>query len=183
MAAMTTSGPVLKSAGRWLTAAGMLFIVLGALAMLEPAVAGLAVAILVGWLLVFAGAAHVVCAFGGGGAGRVLWQVLLAVLCVVGGFYFITHPLIGLGTLTLWLAAILVAGAIIEVVAYFAVRGEPGAGWRLVNALVTLLLGAMIWRNWPSSAVWAIGTLVGVNLMMTGFARLMLGTAARRAAG
>ena len=66
---------------------------------------------------------------------------------------------------------------------YFAARGEDGAsGWQLVNAGVTLFLGALIWLNWPSSSVWAIGTLVGVNLLMTGFSRLMLGSAARKLA-
>jgi uncharacterized membrane protein HdeD (DUF308 family) len=98
----------------------------------------------------------------------------------VGGGYFLTHPLLALGTLTLFLAAILLVEAVVEFAAYFATRGLPGSGWRLVNAIVTLLLGAMIWSNWPSSSVWAIGTIVGVNLLMTGFSRLMLGTASRR---
>jgi uncharacterized membrane protein HdeD (DUF308 family) len=64
--------------------------------------------------------------------------------------------------------------------AFFQTAGEPGRIWRLLNAVVTLLLGAMIWAQWPSSSVWAIGTIVGVNLIMTGFSRLMLGMMARR---
>ena len=175
-------GTIVKKAGGWLVAMGVVFVVLGVLAIIEPAVAGLAVAILVGWLLIFGGAAHVIAAFGGGGAGHVIRQVILAVIYVVGGFYFVTHPLLGLGTLTLFLAVILVMEAVLEVIAYFAVRSEGGSGWRLVNALITLIVGGMVWRHWPSSSVWAIGTLVGVNLMMTGFSRLMLGTAARRLA-
>jgi uncharacterized membrane protein HdeD (DUF308 family) len=173
---------IITRAGRWATAMGVVFVVLGVLAIVEPAVAGLAVAILVGWLLIFGGAAHGVAAFGGGGAGRAVWQLILALIYVFCGLYFLAHPLLGLGTLTLFLAAILVMEAIVEVIAYFVVRVEGGSGWRLVNAIVTLILGGMIWRHWPSSSVWAIGTLVGVNLMMTGFSRLMLGTAARRLA-
>jgi uncharacterized membrane protein HdeD (DUF308 family) len=173
-------GTLVNNAGRWLTVMGVVFIVLGALAIIEPVVAGLAVAIFVGWLLIFGGVAHAVGAFGGGTTGRVVWHLILAVIYVVGGFYLLTHPLIGLGTLTLYLAIVLVMGAIVELIAYVAGRDEGGSGWRLVNAIVTLLVGGMIWRNWPSSSVWAIGTLVGVNLMMTGFSRLMLGTAARR---
>jgi uncharacterized membrane protein HdeD (DUF308 family) len=181
-AGLAGAGTIVDRAGRWLTAIGVVFVVLGVLAILEPAVAGLAVAILVGWLLIFGGVAHGVAAFGGGGAGRVIWQVILAVLYGVGGFYFLTHPLLGLGTLTLFLAVILLMEAILEVITYVAVRAETGSGWRLANAIVTLILGGMIWRNWPSSSVWAIGTLVGVNLMMTGISRVMLGTAARRLA-
>jgi uncharacterized membrane protein HdeD (DUF308 family) len=176
------AGTIVNKAGWWLATMGVIFVVLGVLAIVEPVVAGLAVAILVGWLLIFGGAAHAIGAFGGGGAGRVVWQLVLAVIYVVGGFYFVTHPLLGLGTLTLFLAVILVMEAILELTAYFVGRGEDGSGWRLVNAIVTLILGGMIWRHWPSSSVWAIGTLVGVNLIMTGFSRLMLGTAVRRLA-
>jgi len=175
-------GTIVRKAGRWLTAIGIVFIVLGALAIIEPAVAGLAVALLVGWFLIFGGIAHAVAAFAGGGAGRVFWQVIVAAIYLVGGLYFLTHPLLGLGTLTLFLAAILLVEAVMEVAAYVALRGEGGSGWRLVNAIVTLLLGGLIWMNWPSSSVWAIGTLVGVNLMITGFSRVMLGIAARRLA-
>jgi uncharacterized membrane protein HdeD (DUF308 family) len=183
MTTPTVGGPVtiVKTAGRWLTVMGVLFIILGFLAIVEPAVAGLAIAILVGWLFIFGGVAHAIGAFGGG-IGRAIWHLFMALVYIVGGFYFLTHPLLGLGTLTLLLAAILLVEAVVEVIAYFASRGDGGSGWRLVNAVVTLLLGAMIWRNWPSSSVWAIGTLVGVNLLITGFSRLMLGTAARRLA-
>ena len=174
------TGMIVNKAGRWLTALEIVFVVLGVLAIVEPAVAGPAVAILVGWLLIFGGIAHAVGAFGGGAAGRVVWQLILAVIYLIGGFYFVTHPLLGLGTLTLLLAVILVMEAILELIAYFVIRSEGGSGWRLVNGIITLILGALIWWNWPSSSVWAIGTLVGVNLMMTGFSRLMLGTAARR---
>jgi len=178
------SGPVtiVRNAGRWLTVMGVVFVVLGVLAILEPAVAGLAVDILAGWLLIFGGIAHGASAFAGGGAGRVVWQLIVAAIYVVAGLYFLTHPLLGLGTLTLYLAVVLLVEAVIEIVAYFMVGREGGSSWRLVNAIVTLLLGGMIWRNWPSSSVWAIGTLVGVNLMITGFSRLMLGTAARKIA-
>jgi uncharacterized membrane protein HdeD (DUF308 family) len=171
-------GGLIRKAGRWLTAMGIVFVVLGMLAIIEPAIAGLAVAILVGWVLIFGGIAHAVGAVGGGGVGRVVWQLIVAVIYSVGGMYFLTHPLLGLGTLTLFLAAILLVEAVVEIISYFANRGE-GAAWRLVNAIVTLLLGGAIWIQWPSSSIWAIGTLVGLNLMITGFSRLMLGSAAR----
>jgi uncharacterized membrane protein HdeD (DUF308 family) len=158
----------------WLTAIGLVFLILGVLAIVEPAIAGLAVAILIGWLLLLGGAAHAVGAFGGGGS-RTVWQLLIAVVYIVGGVYMLTHPVIGLSALTLYLAVILVAEAVLEVIAFFITRGEPGSEWRLINAIVTLLLGALIWVHWPSSTVWAIGTLVGVNLIMTGISRMMLG--------
>jgi uncharacterized membrane protein HdeD (DUF308 family) len=173
---------IIKKASGWFIAVAVAFIILGIFAIAEPAIAGLAVAILVGWLLILAGVAHLSTAFSGGGAGRVIWQVILGIIYVLGGVYFLTHPLLGLGTLTLLLAVIILAEAALEFVAYFGARRESGSVWLLINGLITLLLGGLIWVHWPSSSVWAIGTLVGVNLLMTGFSRLMLGMAARKLA-
>ena len=173
---------IIKKASGWFIAVAVAFIILGIFAIAEPAIAGLAVAILVGWLLILAGVAHLSTAFSGGGAGRVIWQVILGIIYVIGGVYFLTHPLLGLGTLTLLLAVIILAEAALEFVAYFGARRESGSVWLLINGLITLLLGGLIWVHWPSSSVWAIGTLVGVNLLMTGFSRLMLGMAARKLA-
>src|SRR5580765_882579 len=169
------TGTIIKKASGWLIGMAVVFILLGILAIIEPGVAGLAVTILVGWLLIFGGVAHLLAMFVGGGAGRVIWQVLIGVVYIVGGFYFLTHPLLALGTLTLLLGVIIVAEAVFEIIAYFRMRSEGGSGWLLVNALITLLLGGLIWSHWPSSSVWAIGTLVGVNLLMTGISRLMVG--------
>ena len=180
---MATQGPVVKAArafSGWLIVAAILFIVLGAFAVIEPYVAGLGVALLVGWLLIFGGVSHFVSAFEGGGAKRVIFQILAGVLFVVGGYYMVTHPLLALGSLTLLLAALILAAGVCEIVTYFRLKGEQASGWMLFNGIVALILGALIWLHWPSSSVWAIGTLVGVNLMITGFSRLMLGTAARK---
>jgi len=174
------AGTIIKKASGWFIAMAVVFILLGMMAIIEPGIAGLAVTILVGWVLIFGGGAHLVAAFSGGGAGRVIWQILIGIVYIVGGLYFLTHPLLGLGTLTLLLAVIILMEAVFEVIAYFRTRGQEGSGWLLVNALITLLLGGLIWFHWPSSSVWAIGILVGVNLLMTGFSRLMFGLAARK---
>jgi len=176
------TGTIIKRVSGWLIGMAVVFILLGMMAIIEPGVAGLAIAILVGWLLIFGGVAHLIAAFSGGGAGRVLWQVLIGIVYTFGGVYFLTHPLLALGTLTLFLGVIILAEGVFEVIAYFRMRGERGSGWLLVNALITLLLGGLIWSHWPSSSVWAIGTLVGVNLLMTGISRLMFGLATRELA-
>ncbi len=142
--------------------------------------AALAVALLVGWVLIIGGIAHLVSAFSGGGAGRIFWQVLIAAVYLLGGFYFLTHTVMGVGTLTLLLAGIILAEGVFEVIAYFKARGSGGSVWLLINGLITLLLGGLIWVHWPSSSTWAIGTLLGINLLMTGITRLMFGLAARK---
>jgi len=172
-------GSLLSKASSWLIAIGVLFIILGTLAIAEPFVAGLAMAFLVGWLLMIGGVAHFIAAFAGGGLWRVLAQLLIGVVYFAGGLYFLTHPLLALGTLTLLLATIILAEAVCEIVLYVRHRETHGASWLLINAIITLLVGGLIWFHWPSSSVWAIGTLVGVNLLMTGISRLMVGMAAR----
>jgi len=172
-----------QQTGRWAALMAVLFIVVGFLAIGEPVVAGLAVALLVGWALIVGAIGHVVGAFGAGGVGRGLWQALTGVAYFVGGLYFITHPLLGLTTLTIVLAIVLFVEAMLELILYWQTRVLPGSGWRLVNALVTALLAILVWAHWPSSSVWAIGTLVGVNLVMTGTTGLMLASAAKRIQG
>jgi uncharacterized membrane protein HdeD (DUF308 family) len=171
---------VAKKITGWYIAAAVLFIVLGIFAIIEPGVAGLGVTILVGWLLIFGAISHFIAAFKGGGAKQVIFQILIGLLYLVGGIYFLTHPILGTTTLTLLLAAIILAEGVIEVIAYFRLRGEGASGWVLLNAIITLILGGLIWFHWPSSSIWAIGTLVGVNLLMTGITRLMFGMAARK---
>jgi uncharacterized membrane protein HdeD (DUF308 family) len=161
------------------TLMGILFIVLGLAAIVEPLVAGLAVAVLAGWLLLAGGVVHAISAFRGGGAKTVIWHALLAVLYILGGLYFVTHPLLGLGTLTLFLATILFIEGVVWVVAYFQLRSNI---WMLLNGIVTVVLGLLIWTGWPSSSAWAIGTLLGVNLLMTGMSILFAGAALRKLA-
>jgi uncharacterized membrane protein HdeD (DUF308 family) len=172
-------GKVAKKATGWFIVIAVLFIVLGIFAIAEPLTAGLGVTLLVGWLLVIGAVAHFISAFKGGGAKHVILQVLVGLVYLIGGGYFLTHTIMGVSTLTLLLASVILVEGVFELLAYFRLRSAGGAGWLLINAVVTLLLGGLIWFHWPSSSVWAIGTLVGVNLLMTGISRLMLGFAAR----
>lgn len=77
------------------------------------------------------------------------------------------------------LAALFLVEGVFHIVTYFQLRSAPGAGWILFDGMVTLILAVMIWKSWPASAVWAVGTLVGINLWMSGFTRLMYSRALR----
>jgi uncharacterized membrane protein HdeD (DUF308 family) len=172
-----------KKVTGWYIAVAVLFIVLGMFAIIEPGVAGLGVTLLVGWLLAIGAVFHFIAAFKGGGAKQVIFQVLIGILYGIGSFYFLTHTIMATSTLTLLLAGIILAEGVIEVISYFRMKNEGASGWLLLNGIITLALGALIWFHWPSSTVWAIGTLVGVNLLMTGITRLMFGLAVRKLAG
>lgn len=171
---------VAKKITGWYLAAAVFFIILGMFAIIEPGVAGLGVTLLVGWLLIFGSVMHFTAAFKGGGAKQIIFQVLIGIVYLIGGIYFLTHTIMAVGTLTLLLAAIILVEGVLEIISYFRMRSEQPSGWMLFNGIVTLFLGALIWFHWPSSSVWAIGTLVGVNLLMTGITRLMFGLAMRK---
>jgi uncharacterized membrane protein HdeD (DUF308 family) len=173
-------GELVKKATGWFIAIAVLFILLGIFAIAEPWTAGLGVTLLVGWLLVIGAVAHFFAAFKGGGAKHVILQLLVGLVYLIGGLYFLTHTIMGVSTLTLLLSGVILVEGVLEIVAYFRLKSLGGAGWLLMNGIVTLLLGGLIWFHWPSSSVWAIGTLVGVNLLMTGISRLMVGLAARK---
>ena len=90
------------------------------------------------------------------------------------------HPLLGVLSLTLVLAMFLLFEGVMEIVLYFNIRGLRHSGWVLFDGIITLILGALIWAHWPSTAVWVIGTLVGISLMFSGISRLMLSMAVRK---
>jgi len=179
---MATERPVIETAKRvttWSILAAVLFIVLGLFAIIEPATAVVGIAWLLGWLLIFGGIAHLIETFRGGGAKRVLFQILSAIVFGLGGIYILTHPLLAIGTLTALLAIVIFAAGIFDIITYFRLQRERQSGWMLFNGIVALLLGGLIWAQWPSSSAWAIGTLVGVNLLVTGITRLIFGVTGR----
>jgi uncharacterized membrane protein HdeD (DUF308 family) len=158
----------------------VLMIVLGFLAVALPLATGIGVAILVSWIVVFGGFTYVAYAFAAKGAGAFLWRMLIGIVYVIGGFYLVFHPGLALESLTLVLAAILVAEGVLQMVVFFKFRSLPGSGWVLFDGIMTLLLGFLIGYPWPLSSGWAIGTLVGINLLVSGFTRLMYSVAARK---
>lgn len=163
----------------WSIAISLLLILAGVLAIGLPVAAGIAVNIVVAWLLVFCGVAHLVFAWHIRGIGGVIWQVLLGALYIGIGVYLLMHPVAGLATLTLALAIYLFIEGVLELVLSFQIRPRGGWGWLLLDGIVTLVLALMIWRTWPGNTEWVIGTLVGISMIFSGATRLMLSMAAR----
>ncbi|HXY26347.1 MAG TPA: HdeD family acid-resistance protein [Candidatus Acidoferrum sp.] len=169
-----------KSSVGWSIALSILMIVAGILAIASPMAAGIAVNVLVAWLLLFSGCFHLVFAWHTRTAGGLIWELLIGIAYIFTGVYILMHPLAGLASLTIVLAIYLTAKAIFELLLGFTIRPLPGSGWLLLDGVVTLILAVMIWRTWPSSTEWVIGTLVGVSMLFSGTSRLALSLAARR---
>jgi uncharacterized membrane protein HdeD (DUF308 family) len=160
---------------------GLLLIVFGAAAIASPFLAAVALNVAVAWLIVLAGIVHVVLAFRAHGAGSMIWKLLVGIAYVCFGGYLILHPVLGVASLTLLLASLFLIEGVLDIVLFVKVRPLQGATWVLFDAIVSLLLGGMIYMQWPSSSGWAIGTLVGISMIFSGVARVMMSLAVRKA--
>lgn len=160
-------------------AVGVVLLIAGILALAAPLAAGLSVAIIVGALLLVGGLAQLVFAFKAGSIGEGLLAFLLGALTVVAGAIVVAQPGVGLATLTLFLAAYFIIEGIFEIIWSFQIRPVNGWGWSLFSGIVSLLLGIMIWAQFPLSGAWAVGVLVGIKLIFSGWTLILLGGAAR----
>jgi uncharacterized membrane protein HdeD (DUF308 family) len=170
----------IHKAATWSIVLSVLMIAAGILAIFSPAVAGVAVTVFFGWMLIFSGILHLAFAWQAGRAGAVVWEILIGMLYGAIGLYLLIHPVAGLQSLTLALAMYLVIEGVLEFVLSFQLRPLPGTGWLLFDGIVTLLLAVMIASAWPVSAGWAVGTLVGLSMLFSGVTRLMLSVAVRQ---
>jgi|SRR5271170_1859382 len=157
-------------------------IIFGFLAIAIPLASSVGVVLVVAWLILLAGVFQLIHAIQSKGVGNTIWKVVVGILYVIAGIVFLMNPLLGAAGFTLWLAIFFVVEGVMDLVVYFRTRKAGASGWILFNAIVTLILGIMVWRQWPSSSLWLIGTLVGISMIMTGTTRLMLSLAARRVA-
>jgi len=177
-----TPSEIVRQASTWSLLWGASLIILGMLAVGSPFLAAVAVNAFLAWLIVFAGVVHVIIAFHAHRAGSMIWRLLVGLAYVFFGGYLIAHPALGVVSLTLVLASLFVIEGIFDIALFFRMRSMQGSSWILLDGIVTLLLGLMIYMQWPSSSAWAIGTLVGVSMIISGVSRLMLSLAVRKTA-
>ena len=152
----------------------------GFLAIMLPMASSFGAVIALSWLLMIGGVVQFVHAFRAKGIGDTMWKIVVAALYFVTGFYMRANPGMGMAALTLLLCGFFIAEGVMDIVTYFKARQIGASGWVLFDGIITLILGVMIWRHWPSASLWVIGTLVGISMIMTGITRLMLSLAARR---
>jgi len=173
---------LVKKGTTWSMVWGVLLIIFGILAIDSPFIAAMAFSLIIAWLIIFAGAVHLAVAFHAHGAGSKIWKILVGLAYIAFGIYLLMRPGIGVLSLTLILAILFLVEGVLDLMLYFRMRRESGSVWILIDAIVTLLLGGLIYVHWPSSSLWAIGTLVGVSMIMSGVSRIMLSMAVRRVA-
>lgn len=166
----------LKKNARFIIIMGVLLLLTGLLAMGSPLVAGLSLALMVGIILIIGGIGQLVFAVKTNKGGA---AVIIAILTLLIGIYMVSNPGAALASLTIFLAVYLLISGIFEILMSYQVRPAKGWGWALFSGILSVLLGAMIWNQFPLSGAWAIGILVGIRLFFSGWTLLMFGMAAR----
>jgi uncharacterized membrane protein HdeD (DUF308 family) len=162
---------------------GIVLIALGVIAVLAPAVAGSALVIVIGFILLIAGIVPIVRELKAESSKEKTIGLILGIITALTGIAIIGHPLFGLAFLTLLLVVYFVAEGIWKIVVSFRYKPANGWKWLLVSGMLSLILGLLIWNQWPVSGMWAVGVLVGVNLLGTGLALVTLASTLKKSLG
>lgn len=165
----------------WMLSLGILWILLGTLAIIMPFAATLAFTLLLGGLFAVGGAAQIIQAFGCRGWRGFALHLIGGLLALGVGLMFLFYPIQGILTLTLVLGAYFLAEGILKIITAFQHRGVPAWGWVMFSGFVGVAIGLLIWFGWPSTAVWVLGLLVGIEFIFSGWAMVILGLGAREA--
>ncbi len=164
----------------WLLALGIALIILGSVALGDTLAVTLVSVLLIGWLLIVSGILHAVHLFRHTEI-RSFWNIL-GVVCDFGaGFYMVANPALGALTLTLVLAAFLLVSGVSRLFAVLP-ADLPHKLWPVLNSVLSIVLGIMLWVHWPWTGLWFIGFAIAIELLFRGWASVMVALALRSGA-
>lgn len=172
-----TLGPMERARLR-MTFVGVTLMVLGVIALLAPIASTFVAAIVIGILLIAGGVLRLFQSFGDKRQ-NIVWLVLSSLLYVAAGVVVLWRPLLGTLSLTMLVGAFFVVGAISKAIHAYQYRGTHSSGWLLFDALISGILGIVLLAGLPTTAFWALGVIVGVDLMMAGVAWIALSSPRR----
>jgi uncharacterized membrane protein HdeD (DUF308 family) len=162
----------------WFLALGIILMGIGVMALAFIPVATLGSVLVLGWLMVAGGVLEGVYAFYVRGWGGVLLHVLGAVLGILVGLIVVTHPVAGALAWTLLFAAYFTVIGIFRTIAAIQLKYQSW-GWAVFDGIVTLVLGLLLWAEWPASAIWFLGLALGIALILRGWTMVMFALAVR----
>lgn len=180
---MTTNASLLEIGGvqhkwGWLLVLGISMVVLGTIALFITPAATIGTVLVLGWLLVVSGVVETIQSFRMRKWGGIFIHLIGGVLGVLVGLLIVTHPVAGALAWTLLFAAFFTIIGIFRLVAAIRLK-FPNWGWAAFDGAVTLLLGVLLWIDWPGSGLWFLGFAVGVSLLLRGWAYVMFAIAVR----
>ena len=165
----------LRASWGWFVGLGVLSIIAGLLALGNMMVGTLASVLFISAMMLVTGIAHIVHAFKVREWGSFALWLLTGILYTVAALLIAYNPLLGAGVFTLFIGIALIATGIMRIVVAIGMRHQDGWLWMLLAGLVTLLLGLVIMARWPINSLWVLGLFLGVDLLCTGVALVLLG--------
>ena len=164
----------------WFLALGIIFILGGIFAIAAPFVAGLTVTIVFSIVLVWLGIMQIIQAFSTKSWSGFIWELLIGIILLVGGVATWIDPVVGALSLTLVVGAVFLVKGIFQVILGFQMRPHGGWGWILVAGILSAIVGLIVLLQWPVSTSYALGNLVCISLIFSGWSYVMLSLAAKR---
>jgi uncharacterized membrane protein HdeD (DUF308 family) len=153
---------------------GIIFTLLGIIAVVLPGIATLSTELFIGWLLVFGGIVQLFRTFKSKNAPGFFGSLLTGILYLVFGLLLVFFPIQGVISLTLLLTFFFIAEGIAKIILGFQLKPFSRWGWFILNGILALIIAYIIWAGWPSSAFWVIGLLVGINMIFFGLSLIFL---------
>jgi uncharacterized membrane protein HdeD (DUF308 family) len=172
------AGDGLRAASGWLLFLGVVLIILGFLSLLVPILPTLAIVLFYGWILLLAGVAQVVAAFGSLRWGGFFLHLLMGLVDIVLGVVFLRHVDLGASVLTLLLIVGFLIGGIFRLVIALSLR-FPNWGWTVLSGVITFAVGAILWAQYPADSMIIPGLFLGIQMLFYGWSAVMLALAAR----
>jgi uncharacterized membrane protein HdeD (DUF308 family) len=170
----------LKKKWKWFLALGILSIIVGIGAIAAPQIATLTVEVFVGWVLLFAGVIQIIHSFYSQRWGNFFLRAIGGILYLGAGALLLQYPIQGIITLTMLVAVIFFAEGIFKVITAIKIPPMSGKGWLVFSGIVSIALGLLIWAKLPSDAIWAVGLLVGINLIFGGTSMVSMALAVKK---
>jgi uncharacterized membrane protein HdeD (DUF308 family) len=163
---------------------GIILIILGIAAIALPPIATLAFTIIIGWVFLISGVVGLFTTFWARHVPGFWWSLISAIIGIAAGVVLLLWPITGTLSLTLVLIAFFVVEGIVSIMYAIEHRNQLTGrwGWMLVSGIIDLILAGIIFAGLPGTAVWALGLLVGINMLFGGAALIAMALAARRPA-
>lgn len=172
---MNDLSAIARAPSRLGTGYGFAVMLLGMLCVMTPFMSGVAVNTVVAILIAAAGMTITMYAFKAGKFGKGLLQFLFGGITLLAGAFMLVRPMLGMFTMTAVLITWFIVDGVFAIVAGIRGKGEPGWGWVIFSGAASLVLGGLLWNQWPDSGAYAIGLLVGIRLIFAGWSIAMLG--------
>ena len=160
---------------------GILLVILGVAAIALPPLATLAFTIIIGWVFLISGAVGLFTTFWARGVPGFWWSLISAIVGIAAGVVLLLWPITGTLSLTLVLIAFFVVEGIVSIMYAIEHRNQLSGrwGWMLISGIIDLIIAGIVFAGLPGTAAWALGLLVGINMLFGGTALIAMALAAR----